>query len=347
MIEGNSPFQVVWLPDQVRETYLAKVRARADQAEVQSPKSKVQSPGGADGGPLYPGPIVFEGNAPADVRENALLRGLLGAQSIKPTAAGRIWLGAPNSIKGPTEAAFQRQSGNNLLLVGQRDEAMLAMLSVGLVSLAAQYPLGTARFILCDGTAPGTSQREYIDRVVQAIPHPITQAKPGELGEIMKELGQEMKQRTEAPDAEAAPPVFLFIHGLQKYSKLRYEEDFGFSTSDAEAEPNPAMVLNNLICEGTRLGFHVIATCDTYNNVNRYLSRKAFSEFEMRVLFQMSANDSASLIDNPKASLLGLHRALFYNAQEGYLETFRPYSLPGTEWIESAARNLARLLNGP
>ena len=65
--------------------------------------------------------------------------------------------------------------------------------------------------------------------------------------------------------------------------------------------------------------------CDTYNNVNRFLSRKAFSEFEMRVLFQMSANDSASLIDNPKASMLGLHRALFYNAQEGYLETFRPY----------------------
>ena len=105
-------------------------------------------------------------------------------------------------------------------------------------------------------------------------------------------------------------------------------------------------MLNDLICEGTRLGFHVIATCDTYNNVNRYFSRKALSEFEMRVLFQMSANDSASLIDNPKASMLGLHRALFYNAQEGYLETFRPYALPGREWVEQAAQNLARLLKG-
>jgi len=341
MIEGNSPFQVVWLPDQVRETYLAKVRAKADEAEVQRPRSKVQSPG-ADGGELYPGPIVFEGNAPADVGENPLLRSLLEAPSVKPTAAGRIWLGAPNSIKGPTEAAFQRQGGNNLLFVGQRDEAMLAMLSVGLVSLAAQYPLGTARFILCDGTAPGTSQRDYIERIVQAIPHPITQVRPGELGGLMTELGQEMKQRTEAPDAETAPPVFLFIHGLQKYSKLRYEEDFGFSTGDAEAEPNPAIVLNNLVCEGTRLGFHVIATCDTYNNVNRYLSRKAFSEFEMRVLFQMSANDSASLIDNPKASLLGLHRALFYNEHEGSLETFRPYAPPDSEWLRQAAEKLAR-----
>jgi len=280
------------------------------------------------------------------VRENALLRGLLEAPSVKPAAAGRVWLGAPNSIKGPTEAVFQRQSGNNLLLVGQRDETILGLMSVGLVSLAAQYPLGAARFLLCDGTAPGTSQREYVERIIQAIPHPITLAKAGDLAEIMQDLGKEMKQRAEAPDAEAAPPVFVFIHGLQKYGKLRYEEDFGFSTGDTDSPPNPALVLNNLICEGTRLGFHVFATCDTWNNVNRYLSRKAFSEFEMRVLFQMSANDSASLIDNPKASMLGLHRALFYNAQEGYLETFRPYALPSREWVEQAARHLARLLKG-
>ena len=115
---------------------------------------------------------MFEGNAPADVRENALLRGLLEAPSIKPAAAGRIWLGAPNSIKGPTEAVFRRQSGNNLLLVGQREETMLALLSLGLVSLAAQYPLGPARFILCDGTAPGTSQREYIERDHPGHPAP-------------------------------------------------------------------------------------------------------------------------------------------------------------------------------
>jgi hypothetical protein len=68
--------------------------------------------------------------------------------------------------------------------------------------------------------------------------------------------------------------------------------------------------------------------------------------FEMRVLFQMSASDSASLIDAPDASTLGLHRALFYNDREGYLETFRPYALPGNDWIEEAARQLKRLLVG-
>jgi pimeloyl-ACP methyl ester carboxylesterase len=325
-VEGNSPFQTVWLPDQVRETYLEKVRARADQD-----------------GKAYPGPIVFEGNAPSDIRENALLRDLLEAGITAPPASARIWLGAPNSIKGPTEAVFHRQSGNNLLIVGQRDEATIAMHSIGLVALAAQYPENSARIILCDSTAPGSPHRQYIERIIAAIPRPITLAKPGDLPEILAGLVAEMKQRADDPQSESAPPAFVMIHGLQKFTRLRYEEDFSFSTGDSDAPANPAVLLNNLITEGPRLGFHIIASCDSYNNVTRFLSRKSLSEFEMRVLFQMNANDSASLIDSPKAGSLGLHRALFFNSQEGHLETFRPYALPNTEWIEHAAQNLARV----
>jgi len=66
----------------------------------------------------------------------------------------------------------------------------------------------------------------------------------------------------------------------------------------------------------------------------------------MRVLFQMSASDSASLIDAPDAGTLGLHRALFYNDREGYLEPFRPYARPGNDWIEEVARQLKRPLVG-
>ncbi|HEV2211588.1 MAG TPA: FtsK/SpoIIIE domain-containing protein [Verrucomicrobiae bacterium] len=322
-LEGNSPFQVVWLPEAVRDSWLGRVRARADQ-----------------NGKAYPGPIVFEGNAPADVRENSLLTDLLATKPAAPPAAGRIWLGAPNSIKGPTEATFHRQSGNNLLLVGQRDEAVLAIFSVGLLSLAAQFPPDAARIIFCDASPPGTAPRDYLESLFRALARPLTVAKPGEVTQVMQELDAAMKQRAEEPDPEAAPPVFLFIHGLQKFPRLRFEEDFGFGGEDAQAAANPAVVLNNLLCEGTRLGFHVIASCDTYNNVARFLSRKAVSEFEMRVLFQMSVNDSASLIDSPKAGLLGLHRALFFNAQEGYLETFRPYALPPREWLEQAAREV-------
>jgi hypothetical protein len=325
-IEGNSPFQTVWLPEEVRDGYLAKIRERADQGSKQ-----------------YPEPFVFEGSAPADVRENIVLRTQLQAKSVKPPAQARIWLGAPNSIKGPTEAVFQRQSGSNLLIVGQNEETALTLVSVALVSLAAQYPKGTARFLLLDSTPPGFPQREFLERVIQAIPHEIVQVKTGDLAETMGGLAKEMKNRSGDEPPEKAPETYLLIHGLQNFKKLRMEDEFGFSSGGSEAV-QPAAVLQNLISEGASSGFHVIATCDTYNNVNRFLGRKQMGGFEMRVLFQMSASDSASLIDAPDASTLGLHRALFYNDREGYLETFRPYALPGNDWIEEVARQLKRLL---
>jgi S-DNA-T family DNA segregation ATPase FtsK/SpoIIIE len=215
---------------------------------------------------------------------------------------------------------------------------------VALVSLAAQFPMDAARFILLEGNPPGSPQREFLDRIVQAVQHPVTMAKQNDLAEIMKDLDAEAKKRAEDTEVDAAPPIFLFIHGIQKFNRLRYDEDLAFSASDPDAAPNPALLLNSLLGEGARLGIHVIASCDGFNNIGRFLNRKAFSEFEMRVLFQMSANDSASLIDNPKASNLGLHRALYYNQQEGHLETFRPYALPGRDWIEQAEHNLKRLL---
>jgi hypothetical protein len=285
--------------------------------------------------------VVFEGDAPGDIRENTELQTFLETSPVARPAGARIWLGAPNSIKGPTEAVFHRQSGNHLLIVGQRDEAILAILSVALISLAAQYPIGAAEFVVLDSTPPGSPQREYLDRIIKAIPHKVTVATGGNFAEIMTNLAEEQKRRSADERAGDAPARYLFIHGLHKFSKLRQEDDFSFS-SGGDAPVSPASQLNNLITEGGSLGFHAIATCDTYNNVNRFLGRKAFSEFEMRVLFQMSANDSASLIDNPKAGTLGLHRALFNNMQEGYLEMFRPYALPAGDWIENAAKNLAR-----
>ena len=325
-MEGNSPFQVVWLPDDERDAWLDKVRDLAQQRHKH-----------------YPNPIVFEGNAPADIRENDLLRSVLDTPPAAAPIGARCWLGAPNSIKGPTEAVFQRQSGSHMLIVGQRDEASLMMLGVSMLALAAQYPKGAVKFVLFHGAVPGSSEADFIERIVKAIPHGIVAANGQDISSAMNDLAVELKARgaNETP-ANEAPATFLFIHGLHKFKKLRHEDDFSFSASDAEAGPNPGAQFNELISEGSGHGMHILATVDTLNSVNRFMNRKALSEFEMRVVFQMSANDSASLIDSPKASDLGLHRALFYNEHEGSLETFRPYASPDSEWLREAAEKLAR-----
>ncbi|MDB6057783.1 MAG: segregation ATPase, FtsK/SpoIIIE family, partial [Verrucomicrobiales bacterium] len=322
-IEANSPFQAVWLSDEQRDGYLDRVRERA-----------------AESGKQFPAPLVYEGDAPADVRDNVAFAQLLQSPPLKKPDLARMWLGAPNSIKGPTEAAFRRQSGNNLLIVGQREEAVLSIVTTGLISLAAQFPKEAARFMILDSSVPDSNQADLVNRVIAAIPHEVTRLTPHDIGDTFSKLVAEMRSRAESTNPAEAPSTFIFIRDIQRFGKLRFEEDFSFSSS-AETTASASALLNQLINEGPSVGIHVIVTCDTYNNVNRFLSRKALTEFEMRVLFQMSASDSASLIDNPKAGSLGLHRALFYNEQEGQLETFRPYALPPSEWVEGVKTRLA------
>ncbi|MEI9893312.1 MAG: hypothetical protein WDN28_05270 [Chthoniobacter sp.] len=238
---------------------------------------------------------------------------------------------------------FQRQSGNHLLIVGQRDEPSLNMLAISLLALAAQFPVGGAKFVLIQSTTPGSPDAELLDRIVAAIPHPVTVSRGPEIPQIMADLSAELKARSSGEAPIDAPAIFVFIHGLHRFKKLRQEDDFSFSMSGDDTAANPGALFAELMTEGSSYGIHLLVSIDTLNNVNRSMSRKALTEFEMRVVFQMSANDSASLIDSPKAANLGLHRALYYNEQAGTLETFRPYAAPDSAWLTDAAGKLAQL----
>jgi hypothetical protein len=57
-------------------------------------------------------------------------------------------------------------------------------------------------------------------------------------------------------------------------------------------------------------------------------------EFDNRVLFQMSANDSSNLIDSPAGNKLGMFRALAYSEEQGVFEKFRPYGMADQAWLD-------------
>jgi hypothetical protein len=316
-IEGNSPFQAVWLSEDERDARLREIRSLADEQQI------------------LQAPVVFEGNAPSEIADNQLLHRAIHSPSRIPSAEPRIWLGLPNAIKGPTEATFHQRAGSNLLVIGQRDETVLAILTIGLISLAAEHREGPLRFVLLDGSTPN-AQPATLGAIVQSFPHEITVVKPGDSLAILHQLAEELHEERPAGEGK----TFVLIHRLQNFRKLRMEDDFSMSMDNGDAA-NPPADLQTIVNEGPSRGMHVIATIDTYNNVMRWLGRKTLTEFNMRVLFQMSASDSASLCDDPKASMLGLHRALFVNEQQGYMETFRPYALPAAFWFEEAIQKLA------
>jgi hypothetical protein len=288
---------------------------------------------------VYTPPIVFEGNLPAVASKNPILNPLLEADTWPETVkADYAWLGDAIAIKDPTAAVFRSQSGSNLLIVGQSEEAALAMMQMAAIGIAAQHPTagvsGTS-FYLFDGSAADSYLNGKLGEIKDWLPHPVKSVAWREVGSTIGDLAAEVSRR-HSETAEEFSPVYVLIYDLQRYRDLRKaDDDFGFSSyGSADKPPSPSKQFGEILKEGPAVGIHTIVWCDSVNNLNRSMDRQLLKEFELRVLFQMSANDSSALIDSPIASKLGENRAFYYSEEANRSEKFRPYGLPEPEWIE-------------
>ncbi len=294
---------------------------------------------------------------PADVGRNRLLTALLSAERWTETGLDpRGWLGEAIAIKDPTAGVFRRQNGSNLVIIGQRDEAARGIMATALLSLAAQHLPATdqqpvaglnghkrsseVRFYLFEPSRSVERPGPTLAQLAELIPHPLRVAGRCDVPEILNELAEEMIRR-QADDHADAPAIFLFIYDVGRFRDLRRGDDFGGYAFGSEAKAaNPGQQFGDILREGPGVGIHTIAWCDTLNSLQRTVDRQGMREFDMRVLFQMSATDSSQLIDTPLASRLGPNLGLYYNEEEGRVEKFRPYAWPEANWLAWARERL-------
>jgi hypothetical protein len=216
------------------------------------------------------------------------------------------------------------------------------MLLMSGLSIAAQHPPrgpSGLRFFLFDGSPVDSSLSGELGRLAEHIPHPVKSVSARELAKIVGDIATEVEQRRDLATEDLAP-IYLLIYDIQRFRDLRKgDDDFGFSSSFGEEKPASASKsFQTILKEGPAVGVHTIVWCDSVNNLNRTFDRSSLREFETRVLFQMSANDSSALIDSPAAGKLGPNRALFFSEEENRIEKFRPYGLPDPKWLEHVAR---------
>jgi S-DNA-T family DNA segregation ATPase FtsK/SpoIIIE len=329
LVEGNEIFQTVWLADDQREQCLRQIH---DMAQAR--------------GVAVPPQVVFEGSAPAAPERNLLLRQALETPAAPARSASlTAWLGEAIAIKDPTAAVFRRQSGSNLLLVGQHGEAALAILATALISLAAQQPAGAgpevpAFFWLGDAAQDAPTADGLLAELPTVLPQPLRLVGWRDLAAVLGELAAEVDRRHKDRLATGAPR-FLFVYGLHHFRDLRrQEDDFGFGRRGDEKAVHPSKHFATIVRDGPAVGVFTLLWCDTLTNLNRFFDRQALRELEMKVLFQMSANDSSTLIDSPAAAKLGLTRALYCTEDQGRVEKFRPYGLPSAAWLAEVKATL-------
>lgn len=320
MVEGNHPFQVVWLTDIEKESYLRELADRNSAIDK----------------PLEPA-IVFEGNVAADVGKNAQLEHAWASPAPEEIPlAPRVWLGEAVAIKEAPAVVFNRRGGSNLMIVGQQDETALGIMASSLLSLASYSPADPSkqsRFVVLDGTRPESSTAGYWQNLRDTTGIDLSVIKPRDALETLAELKQELDYR-QSERIDDAASVFLLIYNLSRFRELqRSDDDFGFGSFGEEKSVSPAESLANLLREGPNFGLHTILWSESYTNLMRWMDRPSLRDIESRVLFQMSATDSSNLMDSSAASQLGQHRAMFYSEDRGRAERFRPYGIPDDDFL--------------
>jgi S-DNA-T family DNA segregation ATPase FtsK/SpoIIIE len=330
VVEGNHPFQVVWLEDAQRVELLGRLR------------------NWMRGRPLLDSPaIVFEGNVAADPVQNPKLLEC----AVKPPAssdAATVWMGAAVAIKEPTHVQLFRQTGANVAIVGQDELMSGGILATGAVSLLNQQlahnPEAAANFLILNGLRADESELDPWRLVQRILPVDLAVYQPNQIQAALTPWYDELEQRLESPD-DSFERRYVFVHHLTRFRDLRRdEEDFGFSSFDEPEKKSVSVskMFQKILREGPSVGMHVFVWCDSYNNLMRSLDRQALRDFDSRVVFQMSPNDSSNLMDTPAAGRLGAHRAYLYSDDRGEAEKFRPYGLPTEGWLEEVARLMSR-----
>lgn len=324
-VEGNNLFQTFWLPDDEREHYLKQI-----QEQAKSRNWKPVSP-----------QIVFDGNAPADVRSNQVLLNLLNLPDWPARARSSLaWLGEPVAIKTHTTAIMRRQSGSNLLIVGQNEHEpkAVSMLLTATLSLAAQHRPTEAGFVLFNLSDVDAEWYELPDILAKTLPHPTVVVNRRTVLSVLNKVTSQLRNRAANENDTPLQSLYLIILGLQRQRELRLPENY--YPGPGEAKP-PAAQLTEIIREGPDFGIHTLLWCDTYSNLERVFDRSPETLFDMRVTLQMNGEDSRRLLDTDLASKLGPHRAIYLDEERSTQpEKFRPYGLPTPEWLAEQGAKL-------
>jgi len=361
VFEGNVASDVRKNADVVRliETFGSRILARsqAPLGNALSRSSASQRAGCLSGGELA--------DAPHLVRQSLATSAFPSGAWERGEQIPGFWLGEAVSLQAPTRIEFHRRAGNNLLIVGQDAEAAHGLLAVAYLTLAAlcrtdcqsvrhddgDHSLASLHrsdafdrtdwqsvlriFYILDGAVRNDEQESVWQPLLEAVPHATRLAGQHNAGEVVTQLAEEVRRRSDE-GGEHDPPLFLLISDLSRFRDLQNDaDDFGFHLNNGDEEKPPAIgtLLADVLRDGPAVGVHAIVWCDSYCNLTRWFSLQTQREFDRKVAFRMNGNDSSNLIDTPAATRLGVHRALLYRGESGAIEKFRPYAAPLAEWI--------------
>lgn len=324
-IEGNQPMQIGWLPKTTQQQWLAELPQGYQNQDATTN--------------LLGRTVVYDGNRAATWDDgNANLALEQAKRDVNPDATWCI-LGESVAIHPAIVAPLTQQAGRNMLMVGNNDAQAAATLHTIAASFVREKQAAgqTPELRVVQAAKPTEARALALNQSLPKLAAPITIVDQRQSADLMSNLHTELQERNENEDQEH-PPILALLVQLGRMRELRKEDDFA---SFGETELTADKKLEEVLRDGPSVGIHLVLWAENYTTVNRWLSRSALREMEIRLLMQMSANDSTNLVDSVAASRLGEHVMLMFDEATGNEDRFRPYAIDSlealTSWVDGTA----------
>ncbi|MEZ6136368.1 MAG: FtsK/SpoIIIE domain-containing protein [Pirellulaceae bacterium] len=315
-IEGNQPMQIGWL-------------AKSTQVEWfgQLPQGyKNDDPSTNRLGRT----VVYDGNRAATwSRTNADMAISHAAKEVNPEATWCV-VGESVAINPAVTFPLTKQTGRNVLLVGADDPQAASVMNAITCSFvrAAQHNQVVPQVFAVQGAKPTDARVLALPAAWQKLDCQFRSTDSRGVDDVIKQVHEMLLGRIESEGGESETsisdaPVLLNLIQLGRLRSLRREDDFA---SFGESELTADKRLEEILRDGPSHGVYTLLWSESYSTVNRWLSRTALREIEIRILMQMSANDSTNLIDSVAGSRLGDHVMLVFDEATGQEQKFRPFA---------------------
>jgi hypothetical protein len=287
--------------------------------------------------PGFRKPVVFDGHGRPLLSSCSALDGAASPRA--QDAAPRMWLGAPMSLQESVCVEWQRESKQNFLIVDTDEEEATGLIGAAWVSLLDTVAPRVQQFSLLDLGTPRKAWSNALTSIRMAAGQRVIDMQRDALLDGLGSFAGAVDSRTSSRVYDA-PPVFLILNGIHRLRELQNATGSFGARMGAAGQRTVSEVLGSILRDGPYVGVHVIAWCDTAENVRRLLEPgKLRGEFGIVAAGRQPEDTlSRSLVGSGKAATIGANRMVLVNSG-GDAEpcVFRPYGLPEIHWLEAMA----------
>jgi len=260
--------------------------------------------------------------AKADVRNKGF--GIKGWHSSENPIA--FMLGRCFEVYGDAILSLRRARQENALIVGHNVECAKRLLSTALISLTTIYDRTQLELYILDAGRVEMPGGALLEEVHTELLTPLSYKTHFSRGEdeidtaihALAAIVEERKSRM----TEKTPSILVVLSDIEE---LIVEN----GTVDA---------LNKLLSEGSKLGVHVILHVASIHMLSNLLNEsrppKCLRPFNHKVVWNMSEDDSRSVLGSKNASELNAlangEIAMYHNSANRFTRYFAPYQLPSS-----------------